>query len=142
MKSRLFPAVAAAVMLAACNSDTKNGDSGSETDMQYIKTSVLYDTIMQIYSQPDDYLGKNYHMVGELYPSTKGDEKFYSIYAKGTGGHEGIGLELDWNDFSGFQDHETVTVEGKLEKQPRMYDGKEQEFVVLHVTKLEKRETN
>lgn len=141
MRFRIIPALAAALILTACGD--KNEDSGNPGEMQYIKTSVLYDTIMNIYANPDSHLGKSYHMVGELYPTTTDEgETFYSIYAKGTGGQEGIGIELEWGDYSGFQDHETVTVEGTLEKQPRMHEGKEQEFLILHVTKLEKRETN
>jgi uncharacterized membrane protein YcgQ (UPF0703/DUF1980 family) len=108
--------------------------------MQYIKTSVLYDTLINMYSAPDNYLGKQFHMVGQLYPSTHDDESFYSIYAKPTDGGEGIGLELEWPDFSGLQDYDTITVEGTLEQRTGTENGTQYGYLVLKVSSLEKRD--
>ena len=42
-------------------------------------------------------------MTGTLYPSTEDNgSKFYSVYAKSSGNGQGIGLELDRDDYSGF----------------------------------------
>ncbi|MBR3449200.1 MAG: hypothetical protein IKH27_15510 [Oscillospiraceae bacterium] len=117
------------------------GSSDSEPEMIYVKSVSLYDTISDIYADPDAYLGKQYHMVGTLYPSTDDSgSKFYSIYAKSSGTGPGIGLELDWDDYSGFADNEKVTVEGTLEKQMRSLHGVRGDYIVLKVSLLEKRE--
>ena len=135
MKKQIILISAAALLLTAC------GDKSSITqEMQYIKTSVMYDTICAMYDEPDSYLGGNYHMVGTLYPSTDDDgETFYSIYAPDANNDHGIGIELDWSDYSGLKDYDRVTVEGKLDKQKGQHDGQEIEYLILRVTKLEKR---
>lgn len=138
MNKKLFPLLTAMLLVTGCGSKTTE-DSGDPADMQYIKSSVLYDTLMNMYSDPDSYLGKYYHMVGRLYPSTDDGETFYSVYAEGTSGH-GIGLELDWDDFSGFTDNETITVEGKLERETGTHDGETIHYLVLRVSKIEKRD--
>lgn len=143
MKKELILLFGAAMMMTGCSGENQNGNQNNQQDdgkMQYIKTSVLYDTLMDMYTNPDNYLGKTYHMVGRLYPSESDGEKFYSIYADGTGGKEGIGLELDWSDFSAFKDNETITVEGKVERETGTHDGKEFTYLVLRVSKIEKRE--
>ena len=132
---KLLFTASAALLLTACGSG-----GGSEAEMQYIKTSVLYDTLSDMYENPDDYLGKSFHMVGTLYPTEEDGTKFYSVYAEETPGGHGIGLELDWNDFSGFEDYENVTVEGKLDKETGTHDGNEIQYLVLRVTKIEKRD--
>ena len=135
-KKTVFTLAVSAMLLTAC------GSKNSTDDMQYIKTSVLYDTISDMYDNPDQYLGKNFHMVGTLYPSTEDDgTKFYSIYAEESPNSHGIGLELDWSDYSGLEDYDTVTVEGKLDKDKGMHDGEEVEYLVLRVSMLEKRGT-
>lgn len=126
----------AAMLLTACAESSAPEPQTSE--MQYIKKVELFDTLTDMYNNPDQYLGKQYHMVGTLYPSVEDNETFYSVYAEGKDGH-GIGLELDWKDFSGFEDYETVTVEGKLEKTSGEHDGQQIEYLILRVSKLEKR---
>ena len=135
MKKQIILISAATLLLTAC------GDKSSITqEMQYIKTSVMYDTITDMYNDPDRYLGGNYHMVGTLYPSADDDgETFYSIYAPDANNDHGIGIELDWSDYSGLKDYDRVTVEGKLDKQKGQHDGQEIEYLILRVTKLEKR---
>ena len=135
-KKTVFTLAVSAMLLTAC------GSKNSTDDMQYIKTSVLHDTISDMYDNPDQYLGKNFHMVGTLYPSTEDDgTKFYSIYAEESPNSHGIGLELDWSDYSGLEDYDTVTVEGKLDKDKGVHDGEEVEYLVLRVSMLEKRGT-
>lgn len=135
-KKTVFTLAVSAMLLTAC------GSKNSTDDMQYIKTSVLYDTISDMYDNPDQYLGKKFHMVGTLYPSTEDDgTKLYSIYAEESPNSHGIGLELDWSDYSGLEDYDTVTVEGKLDKDKGMHDGEEVEYLVLRVSMLEKRGT-
>ena len=127
---------AAALLLTACG-DT----SSAPQEMQYIKTSVTYNTIYDMYINSESYLGGLYHIVGTLYPSTDEDgETFYSVYAKSPDG-EGIGLELDWNDFSGIDDYDTITVEGTLDLEKGTHDGAEIEYLILRCTMVEKRET-
>ena len=132
-------ALSAAMLLTGC------GDASSNAvpqEMQYIKTSVTYDTIYDMYENPDNYLGGTYHIVGTLYPSTDDDgEIFYSVYAADSHGDEGIGLELDWNDFSGIADYDTITVEGTLDKEKGTADGVSVEYLILRCTMVEKRET-
>lgn len=117
------------------------GSSESEPEMIYVKSVSLYDTITDIYANPDAYLGKQYHMTGTLYPSAEDNgSTFYSVYAKSSDGGQGIGLELDWADYSGFADNDKVTVEGTLEKQMRSLHGVRGDYIVLKVCLLEKRE--
>lgn len=126
------------LLLNGCGDPNHNS---SEPEMIYIKSVSLYDTIMDIYADPDSYLGKQYHMVGTLYPSTDDSgSKFYSIYARSSDGGQGIGIELDRDDYSGFADNEKVTVEGTLEKQMRSLHGVRGDYIVLKVSLLEKRE--
>lgn len=126
------------LMLNGCGNP---GSSESEPEIIYIKSVSLYDTITDIYANPDAYLGKKYHMVGTLYPSTNDNgSKFYSVYAKSSDGSQGIGLELDWDDYSGLADNDKITVEGTLEKQMRSLHGVRGDYIVLKVSLLEKRE--
>ena len=137
MKKRILAAALCGMLLCACGE--KKEESSSE--MQYIKTAVLYDTITDMYENPDQYLNKTYHMVGTLYPSKDDDGNvLYSIYAKDPGSDHGIGVELDWSDFSGFSDYDKVTVEGKLEQEHGQYQGEKIDYLVLRVSLLEKRE--
>lgn len=127
---------AAALLLCACGEKSE-----STQEMQYIKTSVLYDTLTDMYNNPDAYLGNTYHIVGTLYPSKDDDgNPIYSVYAKQPGSDHGIGLELDWKDFSGLKDYDTITVEGKLDQESGTYQGNQVDYLVLRVTSLEKRE--
>ena len=131
---KLLP-IAAALLLAGCGSQAE-----SSAEMQYIKTSVLYDTLNDMYYHPDNYLGKQFHIVGQLTTSTDDDgNTLYSVYAQDSDGDEGIGLELDWDDFSGLNIYDTVTVEGTLDKQTGTYDGQQVEYLILRVSSLEKR---
>lgn len=126
------------MLLSGCGNP---GSSNSEPEMIYVKSVSLYDTIADIYADPDAYLGKKYHMTGTLYPSAEDNgSTFYSIYAKSSDGGQGIGLELDWADYSGFADNDKVTVEGTLEKQMRSLHGVRGDYIVLKVSLLEKRE--
>lgn len=130
MKKQLCAACLAAMLLTAC------GDSSAE--MQYIKSSVTYDTINDMYHNPDKYLGGKYHIVGTLYPSKDEDGKtFYSVYA--SSGSEGIGLELDWDNFDGIADYDKITVEGTLDKAKGEHDGESIEYLILRCTLVEKR---
>lgn len=135
-KQTIIAAALSCLLLNGCGAK----ESSAENEMQYIKTSVLYDTIMDMYSNPDNYLGRQFHMVGQLYPSTHGDEQFYSIYAKPTSGGDGIGLELEWSDFSGLEDFDTITVEGTLEQRTGSDNGSHYGYMVLKVSSLEKRD--
>lgn len=135
MKKIVLTAAAAALLLSACGEKAE-----SSQEMQYIKTSVLYDTLMDMYSDPESYLGQQFHMVGELYPTTDGDEKFYSIYGRPTSNGEGIGLELEWSDFDGLADYDKIAVEGTLEERKDQHEGQERKYLVLKVSSLEKRE--
>ena len=131
MKKRIA-FLAAALLLTAC------GESSQE--MQYIKTSVTYDTLYDMYQDPDKYLGGLYHIVGKLYPSTDDDgNTFYSVYAEDSHGDEGIGLELDWESFDGIADYDLITVEGKLEKEKGTKNGSKIEYLILRCTSVEKR---
>lgn len=136
MKHRIIAAVLSGLLLTAC------GDSSSEAGMQYIKTSVMFDTITDMYENPDNYLGKQYHMVGTLYPGEDHDsgEHFYSIYTEGASGH-GIGIELKYDSFEGFSDYDKVTVEGTLDSEKMKHDGKEVEVLILRVSSLSKRQS-
>ena len=127
---------AAVLLLCGCTDPEQN----SEPDLIYVKSVSLYDTIVEIYGDPEAYLGKTYHMVGTLYPSEDDNgETFYSIYAEPQGGGDGTGIELDWNDYDGFADFDKVTVEGTLEKQMRVHHGAQNDYIVLKVSLLEKR---
>lgn len=135
MKHRIYPAASlAALLLTAC------GGESSAAAMQYIKSVETYDTLSDMYQNPDSYLGKQYHIVGTLYPSTDANgEKFYSVYAEDSHGDDGIGLELDWSDFSGFADYDKITVEGTLDKEKETHDGASVEYLILRCTTVEKR---
>lgn len=126
-----------AMLMTAC------GAQASEpAEMQYIKTSVTYETISDMYANPDAYLGKPYHIVGTLYPSQDDNgETFYSVYAEDSSSGHGIGLELDWKKGDGFEDYDTITVEGILEIETAEHDGSEIEYLILRVSMLEKRES-
>lgn len=126
----------ALLLLTACG-----GNSSISEEMQYIKTSVLYSTIYDMYQNPDKYLGGCYHMVGMLYPGNEDGEAFYSIYATEPQTDHGLGIELDWDNYDGLKDYDKITVEGKLDKEKVMHDGSETEILILRVSKLEKRDT-
>ncbi len=137
----MIPA-AALLLLTACGGKTESSASADDS-MHYVKTSVMYDTITDMYANPDSYVGKNYHFVGTLYPGTDHDcgEQFYSISATDPDGDEEIGIELDWSDYSGLADYDLVTVEGKLDRTKIQHDGSEMEILILRVSSLEKRES-
>lgn len=136
MKQKILAAALCGMLLCACGEKEE-----SSSEMQYIKTAVLYDTLTDMYENPDAYLNKTYHMVGTLYPSKDDDGNvLYSIYATQPGSDHGIGLELDWPDFSGFSDYDKITVEGKLDQDHGQYQGKKIDYLVLRVSLLEKRE--
>lgn len=138
MKKRLFAVAGSTLLLCACG-NAESGDSSEK--MQYIKTSVLYDTLTDMYNEPDNYLGKTFHIVGTLYTSEDDDgTKIYSVYAEQQGSDEGIGLELDWSDFSGIEVHDKIMVEGTLEREKGTFHGNEMEYLVLRVSTLEKRD--
>lgn len=135
---RLAPVLAAAALLTGCGSD----DSASldKEKMEYIKTSVAYETICAMYNNPKDYLGKYYHIVGELYPSYDDNgEKFYSVYVELSSGGDGIGIELEWDDFGDMQDYDKITVEGRLDTASGVHNGASVTYLVLHCSMVEKR---
>ncbi|MCQ2434062.1 MAG: hypothetical protein MJ062_02350 [Oscillospiraceae bacterium] len=122
-------------MLTACGR--------KEQEMQYVKTSVFYATVMDMYNYPKDYLGGQYHFVGELYESTDDEsgEVFYSVYGKNpTDSDEGIGIQLVDCSFDGLQNGDEITVEGTLDSEKDTVGGEEKEFLVLRVSMIEKRE--
>lgn len=130
------------IIAAACISASLLTACGGESSqaMRYIKSVETYDTIVDMYNNPNDYLGGTFHMVGTLYPSTDdAGETFYSVYAEDSHGDEGIGVELDWDDFSGFADYDMITVEGKLEKATGNVNGVHAEYLILRCTSVEKR---
>lgn len=136
MKKRMIAAAASAMLLCACGEKNE-----SAKDMQYIKTAVLYDTLTDMYDNPDQYLGKNYHIVGTLFLSKDDDgTEIYSVYAPQPNSDHGIGLELDWPDFSSVKEHDKIMVEGRLEREFGTYHGEATEYLVLRVTTLEKRD--
>ncbi len=116
------------------------GCGKNEDSMQYVKTAVMYETLYDMYSYPDEYVGKQYHMVGELYvhDDTEDGENIYSIYCEKDGA--GLGLELDWSDFTGLEAGDTITVEGRLDRETGSHHGEDVEYLVLRVSLLEKRE--
>ncbi len=139
-KSVLTALLLCAGCLTACNSQSSAPES---TEMQYIKTSVFYDTVMDMYQNPDNYLGKQYHMVGTLYEIEDDEtgEVFRSIYGTSpTDRGEGIGIELRWDNFEGIAADDKITVEGTLDSEKGTHDGEEREFLILRVSMLEKRE--
>lgn len=68
MKQKLMRIAAAGLLLSGCGKKTES--SAADDTMHYVKTSVMYDTIEDMYADPDSYVGKNYHFVGTLYPGT------------------------------------------------------------------------
>lgn len=129
----------AGLMLAGCAN--KSSTESAAQKVHYIKTSVLYDTLVDIYNNSENYLGETLHMVGTLYPSKdENEEIFYSIYAEPQTGGEGIGLELDWSDFSEFEDFDKVMVEGTLEQTTIQEHGSDREILILRVSTIEKRD--
>lgn len=121
-------------MLTGCN------DTPADDEMIYVKTSTMYDTLYNMYSYPEEYLGGMYHMVGELYAYEDDDSGavIYSVYCEENG--TGLGLELDWDSFDGIAVGDMITVEGKLEQDTGIHNGETVEFLVLRVTMLEKRQ--
>lgn len=137
MKKGLLPIAAALlciVPLGGCKEDAVSDE------MVYIKTSVMYDTLYDMYSNPDDYLGRRYHMVGELYAyeDEENGETIYSVYCEQEGA--GLGLELDWDNDAGIAVGDIITVEGRLEQDSGIHNGETVEFLVLRVEMLEKRQ--
>ena len=129
----------AGLLLTGCANKTSTESTAQK--VHYIKTSVMYDTLLDIYNNKDQYLGETLHMVGLLYPSKDENEDiFYSIYAEPQNGGEGIGLELDWSDFSEFEDFDKVMVEGKLEQTTVQENGSDREILILRVSTIEKRD--
>lgn len=137
MKQLGIISLAGTVLLTAC------GAQASEpAEMQYVKTSVTYETISDMYANPDNYLGKPFHIVGMLYPSEDDDgETFYSVYAEEPNSGHGIGLELDWENTGDIEDFDTITVEGVLETEKGSHNGSDIEYLILRVSMLEKRES-
>ncbi len=136
MNKNVIAISACALLLTGCGAQ-----ESSVQEMQYIKSAVTYETMQDMYANPDNYLGKTFHIVGTLYPATDDDgEKFYSVYAKETQGDEGIGIELDWNDYTGLEDYDKITVEGTLERTSGTHDGQKIEYLILRVSMLEKRD--
>ena len=83
--TKILPLLLCGVLLCGCTEPNKN--AGSE--MIYVKSVSLYDTIVEIYGDPEAHVGETYHMVGTLYPSQDDDgETFYSIYAEPQGGEK------------------------------------------------------
>ena len=130
MKVNYFAIPLAALLLTAC------GDSSiAESDsMICIKNSTFYSTVSDMYANPDSYVGKTYHLTGQLHISESDDETIYSIYREENGSQ--IGIELDWNDFSGLEHDDTITVEGKLETESGFHHEQTVEYLVLRVTML------
>ena len=141
-KHRIIAGAAALLLLTACGKQESADILPEEKTMTYIKTVSLYDTLTDMYNNPNDYLGKDFHMVGTLYPGTTDDgTKFYSVYTTDAHGDEGIGLELDWSDFSGIEDYDKITVEGKLDKfSAEDENGESHEYLILRCSSLTKRE--
>lgn len=141
MKKCILAVAVSAMLLCACGQSESSKADESSADMTYIKTSVLYDTLMDMYNAPENYLGKKYHIVGTLYTSEDDDgTKIYSVYARQMGSNEGIGLELDWSDFSSLENYDKIMVEGTLEQDQGTFHGNETEYLVLRVSALEKRD--
>ena len=138
MKKYILP-ILAAMLLCGCGGQTESAVDADE--MHYIKSVSLYDTITDMYNNTDAYIGKQYHMVGTLYPSTDENGTFYSVYAPDSDGDDGIGIELDWNDYSGLNDYDTITVEGRLEIETGTFDGATVQYLILRVSSIEKRES-
>ena len=131
--------LSAGLLFAGCAE--KSSTESAEKKIHYIKTSVMYDTLLDIYQNKDDYLGETLHMVGTLYPSKDdNDEIFYSIYAEPQSGGDGIGLELDWSDFSEFEDYDKIMVEGTLDQTTVQDQGRHREILILRVSTIEKRD--
>lgn len=129
----------AAALLCVLPLGSCKEDAGSD-EMVYIKTSTMYDTLYDMYSYPEEYLGGMYHMVGELYAyeDEESGEMIYSVYCEQDGA--GLGLELDWSNDAGIAVGETITVEGRLEQDSGFHHGETVEFLVLRVTMLEQRQ--
>lgn len=134
-----FCAMLCTCLMVACgNSQSEE----SSQEMQYIKTSVYYETVLDMYQNPDDYVGKQYHLSGTLYETTDSQtgEVIYSVYGTNPADTDsGIGIELKWDDFSAFTANDAITVEGVLDIDTGTYNGEEVQFLVLRVSKLEKR---
>ncbi|MBR6762027.1 MAG: hypothetical protein IKM30_08365 [Oscillospiraceae bacterium] len=124
----------AGMLLGSC------GKQNHSEEMIYVKSSMFYTTVTEMYNDPASYLGKQYHLVGELYVSEDSDtgETIYSV--AGTSGSDAIGLELSYDSFEGFSEGDRITVEGKLEQISVMHHGEEIEILILQVSLLEKRE--
>ncbi len=141
MKKRRWIAAMLCVgsLLTACGE--KKTDAPKE--MQYIKTSVFYATVMDMYQNPDAYLGGQYHFVGELYASTDSENGnvYYSVYGENPASPgSGIGIELSDCSFDGLEAGDTITVEGTLDSDKGDFEGEEREYLVLRVSSIEKRE--
>ncbi len=137
MKKSVF----CAVLISGCLLMGCNESSSVPQEMQYIKTSVFYDTVMDMYNNPDNYLGGKYHMVGELTSVTDDSgATYYSVCGNSpTDRDERIGIELKYDDFSNVSVGDTITVEGTLDTEKAEVEGEEHELLILRVTLLEKR---
>lgn len=126
-------------LLTACDEGSSNS---VPQEMQYIKTSMFYDTVTDMYNNPDHYLGGNYHFVGELYSMTNdAGDTYYSIYGTDPSDRDcGIGIELKWDDFSGIAVGDSITVEGTLDTETETVDDVERTFLILRPTLVEKRD--
>ncbi len=122
------------LLLSSC------GKQDDAEGMIYVKSSMFYTTVTDMYNDPEAYLGKEYHLVGELYTSEDHDtgETIYSVAGESNGST--IGLELDYDSFEGLTAGDRITVEGKLEKIQVPHQGEEIEILILRVSLLEKRE--
>lgn len=134
----------AVFLLSGCflTSCGKKEESSAEKEMQYIKTSQFYETVTDMYNNPDKYLDGTYHFVGELYSMTDDNgNTYYSVYGTNPSDKDcGIGIEMRWDDFSGLEAGDEITVEGTLSTEKENVDGLERTFLILTPTLLEKHE--
>ena len=142
---RILPAVLCVSLLGGCKGGESSGGTSKAsvpTEMQYIKTREFYDVVTDMYNNPDNYLGGSYHLVGKLYSVTGDDGTvYYSVTGSSLSDRdESIGIELHGCDCSNLTVGDTITVEGTLATEKGEIDGEQREFLILNVSKLEKRD--